>query len=248
VPHTARPGATRAAGDLLGTGLGAVMFLGSRVRGARALHPRGRVLDGVVTVRGPEGPPFGVPLLDRPAEYAALVRLSKALPSPGAAPDVLGLAVRLLGAGPGGGPVDLLYSTTPSPPVLRHVLMPVRDVTRATYSSVFPYDLGGRRGLLAAVPDRDRVPPTLADIDAAVAAGRLRFTLAAATLTGPWRPFATLELLGRPARDEDICFEVNEHVAEHLQPRGVLQRARVRAYRASQRGRRAAASSPVTLP
>ena len=61
----------------------------SRARGGWLLHPRGRTHRATVEAWG----------LLRPGRYAALVRLSKATPTPRHWPDLLGMGLRILDGG-----------------------------------------------------------------------------------------------------------------------------------------------------
>lgn len=207
--------------------------LGAAVRGARLFHPRGVVCDAVFTVT--EAQHHGVPLLDRPGEHPAVVRLSKATSTPRGLPDVLGLAVRIDDAGGEGVPLDLALATTGSRPGLRHLLAPRRDFV-TTYSSLLPYQVGTRRRLVAAVPTGPtrRVPADLAALRAAVTERPLVFQVMLAELTGPWQPVATLTLTG-PRPGADPRFDVTAHALRRFRPHGWLNRLRGPAYRASQR-------------
>ncbi|WP_433272191.1 hypothetical protein ACQPZF_15735 [Actinosynnema sp. CS-041913] len=211
----------------------ALVRLGSAMRGARLFHPRGVVFRAVFSVTGTQY--HGVPLLDEPGEHPALVRLSKAVSTPRGLPDVLGLAVRIEDAGGEGVPLDLALATTGSRAGLRHLLTPRRDFA-TTYTSLLPYQVGGRRLMLAAVPaDPARhLPVDLAELPEA--AGPLAFRLMVAEVTGPWRPVATLTLTG-PAPDVDPSFDVTAHALDRFHPDGRLNRLRGPAYRASQRAR-----------
>jgi hypothetical protein len=76
---------------------------------AKPLHPRGEVVRGRVFRRGAR-PGTGVAWLDTAGEDDVLVRRSRAIGLPGAAPDIHGLAVRV--PRPDGGYGDLLFATT----------------------------------------------------------------------------------------------------------------------------------------
>jgi len=211
--------------------------VGAALRGKRLFHPHGVVFDAVFTVSRAQR--FGVPLLDRPAEHRALVRLSKAVSTPRALPDVLGLAVRVVDADGEGSPLDLALATTGSRPVLRHLLTPRRDFA-TTFTSLLPYRVGGRTRLLAAIPaGPDRRLP----VDLAAPARTTRpitYRVAVAGPVGRWQPVATLALLGPCRGGEDPAFDVVAHALDRLHPHGRLNRLRGPTYRASQRARGAA--------
>jgi hypothetical protein len=220
--------------DRVGRGVAALARWGAARRGKRLLHPAGATFEATLTVR--EGLSYGVPLLDEPGEYRALVRLSKATATPAGWLDVLGLAVRVLDAGGPGAPLDVALSSTGRAVVLRHLLVPRRDFATTTFTSLLPYRVGGRNRYVAAVPAgiRPGVVTDLASVPAAVAARRFVWSVLVADLTGPWQPVATLEV-GRQS-DEDPRFNVVDHVVPGFAPAGWLNRLRGPAYRGSQRG------------
>jgi hypothetical protein len=208
-----------------------VVRTGATARRARLLHPHGVVFHATFTVTEPRD--HGVPLLDRPGEHPALVRLSKASSTPRALPDVLGLALRIDNAGGDGRSLDLALATTGSRPGLRHLLAPRRDFA-VLYSSLLPYQVGDRRLLVAAVPAdaSRRVPADLATLPGAVP---LVFRIAVAEPTGPWRPVATLTLTDTH-HGTDPRFDVVANALDGFRPHGWLNRLRGPAYRASRRG------------
>lgn len=213
-----------------------VAALGSAVRRARVVHPRGEVFRAVVATTGEHR--HGAALLDTPGEHAALVRLSKAVSTPAGLPDILGLAIRVHGAGADGGPLDLALATTGTAPGLRHLLVPRRDFC-AAYTSLLPYSVGGRRRMLAATPaDPARgIPADPAALVTAVTGEPLAFHLLVAGFTGPWLPAATLTLTGPDPHGADPAFDVVRNALDDLRPAGWLNRLRGPAYRGSQRGR-----------
>lgn len=114
------------------------------LRSARAFHPRGALYAGSVRVRGPGPLPQG--------EFACQVRLSKGIGTPPGAPDLLGVAVRILCEPP----VDVLCTTTlGGVGWRRQVLWPTRRWGRSTLSSLMPWRSasGERRQAVIAVAD-----------------------------------------------------------------------------------------------
>jgi hypothetical protein len=194
---------------------GAVLGVVTRLRDAKPLHPRGAVYDAVLTrqgtpagVGGAAGRHWGVPWLDEPGTDQALVRLSRSAGLPPPWPDVLGLALRVPRRD--GGLIDVLLSTTGVRPGTRHVLAPRRDPLAASYGSVVPFR--GPRGpvMLCARP-----PQHGSDADDP---GSPCLDLCAATLTGPWQPFARLRLGEQhaPDADPDIAFDPVVHAIPGL--------------------------------
>ncbi|MCZ7418713.1 phosphodiesterase [Verrucosispora sp. WMMA2121] len=216
----------------------------ARLRRGRMLHPAGRSFTGAVLVWGTPGRPTGVRLLDRPGQYPATVRLSKGTPTPGAWPDVLGLAVRIQRTT--GQPFDLLVSSSATAPVLRHLPLPRRRFA-GTYSSVMSYRTGRRRLWLAVLadPESPDLGRDLAGLSAAVAAGRPRLVLAVASAAGPWRPFGQVTIGDQLSAREDagLAFDPVGNLPEELRLAGPLAWLRQHTYRGSRRGRGATAQS-----
>jgi len=170
---------------------GTVAFrLASRVRGERAIHNRGRALTGRLTVSGGAG--TGVRLLDEPASYDVLLRLSRSVGLPSRLPDILGLAVRMVDAHGPDAHQDLLLDSTLALPLLRHLPVPRFDHLGVTYGSLFSHDVGGRRLLVGAralpgsltATTLDEVPPDVG------------LALLVATPYGPWQQVGVLRADG----------------------------------------------------
>lgn len=192
-------------------------------RDAKAFHPRGRWFDGTFSATFDPALPLPVGVTEVSG------RLSKGIGTPGALPDVLGLAFRLPG------PWDVLLSTCRA----RVLPWPARSWTSARYGCITPFRWRDRLVWLAAVPDSVRgCPAALADLP-----DELGFTL---EVGPPWRPVG--RLVARPLDvDRDLPVldpVVNRPPGLELAP-AVLARMRERAYRGSRRGR---SPDPVTAP
>lgn len=161
----------------------------SRLRGERAVHPRGRTLTGRLTVTG--GVRTGAGLLDAPGSYDVIVRFSRAAGLPEPLPDVLGLAVRIRDAHGPGADQDLLLDTTRPEPVLRRLPWPARDVLGWTYGSLLPYDVAGTALLLGARPLPGQVSTGLRALPEQVG-----LELLVATPHGPWRSWGVVRTTG----------------------------------------------------
>ncbi|MET9299894.1 phosphodiesterase [Micromonospora aurantiaca] len=215
----------------------------ARLRHARLLHPAGRTFAGETRIWGTPGPPTGVPLLDLPGRWPATIRLSKGVPTPGAWPDVLGVAVRLhRDPEP---PVDLLWSSSGAAPVLRNLPLPRRRFA-GTYTSIMPFRAGGRRLFLAVLadPESPDLGRGLAEAGAAVAADEPRLVLAVASAVGRWRPFGEVRLDDERGAAEDaaLAFDPIGNVPPGLRLAGPLARLRNDSYRGSRRARGAGLS------
>jgi hypothetical protein len=136
------------------TALARLFRVVSRLRGRRSLHPHGVGYRGRLEVAGDGRRWPGVPLLERPATYPALVRCSRSSGLPEPLPDVLGIAVKLPGAYDDGADQDLLFSSAPDRAVLRGVLFPARSFLRGVFSTLLPYRVGRRRLVLWLRPAR----------------------------------------------------------------------------------------------
>lgn len=202
--------------------------LASRLRGERAVHARGRAFSGRVDLPGGAG--TGAALLDQPGTYDAIVRFSRAVGLPPALPDVFGLAVRLVDAHGPGAPQDLLLDSTRPAPLLRRLPWPGLHPTAPLYSSLLPYDVGGRRSLLGArVLSPAPSVRSLQDLPE-----RLVLALLLATPHGPWREVGRVTTTGELPAPQGRRTQFNP--ARHgggVDPAGPFQTWRERAYPAS---------------
>jgi hypothetical protein len=182
----------------------------------------------------PGGADLGVPLLDEPGRHDCLVRFSRSLGLPDRLPDVLGVAVRVLDAHGPGHHQDLLLDSTVSPPVLRRWPLPRYDLLGALFSSLTPYELGGRRWVLGLLPDP--TAPAVRSVPDVVGRGDgARLRLAVASAHGPWREVAVLELAGAVSGGRQLRFSPDV-TGGGIRPAGWLQDLRRSAYRASHVG------------
>ncbi|MBP2336174.1 hypothetical protein JOF41_002352 [Saccharothrix coeruleofusca] len=210
----------------------------ARWRHARAVHSPGVALRGVLRATGRD--PVARLLSGGEPERDVLVRVSKGAGTPGTWPDVLGLAVRVPGGRPGG-PLDLLFDSSGSLPVLRALPLPRRNWRARPYSTVLPYRVdGGLRWIGAFPAGGERLPSSTEAFRAAAERHPVMFTLTVAEPFGRWRAVAELEVRGEPERVEWFDPMVNHHPELRPAP-GVLVRLRLAAYRGSREGRGAPA-------
>ena len=182
----------------------------SALRRARIFHPRGTARRAVVTVD--DGPHHLDALAGR---HDALVRLSRGLGIPSPAPDVLGVAIKLLGVHGRRRDQDLLLATA-----VRFVPLPRRSLRRGIASSIAPYRNRRRERFLVG--------------------GRWRgdgFDLLTARPLRRWRVVGRVELdAGAAVPDRPLRFSPWT-TGGGLVPAGWLNRARRPAYAGSQEGR-----------
>jgi hypothetical protein len=218
--------------DLAGRAVAVPLAGLTRLRGDKPMHPRGVLFTGVLHRTGPPRP-WGVAWLDELRTDRVLVRLSRGAGLPEPWPDLLGLAVRLPGGGPDGGPVDLLLSSAGRGRWTR--LVPVLRRDAATpYSSIMSYRSAVGPVRLAALPEGSGVASDPAPLAAAVGRRGLRFTLAAALEGGPWEPFARLTVAA-PVQplDPEVHVDAVLHAPPGLRADGPMARFRRPAYAAA---------------
>ncbi|MFJ5997738.1 phosphodiesterase [Streptomyces sp. NPDC092370] len=178
----------------------------------------------------------------RTRTYAATVRLSRAAGLPGRLPDGLGLAVRVQHADGVDRPLDLLLTSSGRGRITRHLPLPRADALGGPYSSLLPYRVGGRRGVLTAFPRRSGRAPVHGDpasLKRALASGPLLFDLCAESSDRPRRPFAVLTVRAPLPlrRHEGPDFDIYAHSVPGFTPGSALARTRRAAYRGSRAGR-----------
>ena len=206
----------------------AVVRSASRLRGERAIHARGRAFTATVVLPGGAG--TGAPLLDTAATYDAVVRVSRSAGLPPWLPDVYGLAVRLVDAHGPGRHQDLLLDAAQPAPLLRRLPWPRWDASTALYSSLLPYDVGGRRRLVGAVP----VPGTPAARSLDALPEQLELALLVASAHGAWREVGRVRTSGElPAPQGRQLRFTPGNTGGGLRPAGPFQEWRNRSYPAS---------------
>lgn len=209
--------------------LGAAAFrAASLLRGERAIHARGRAFTGSAVLPGGLG--CGAPLLDTAGTYDAVVRFSRSVGLPPRLPDVQGLAVRLVDAHGPGRPQDLLLDASLPAPLLRRLPWPRWDATSALYSSLLPFDVGGRRLLVGAVA----VPGTPAARSLDALPDEVELVLLLAPPHGAWREVGRIRTCGElPAPGGRRTRFSPANSGGGLRPAGPFQSWRARSYPAS---------------
>lgn len=216
----------------------------ARWRAARAVHPRGALFDARVSLTERES--ATATALGGTGDRAALVRLSKGAGTPGALPDLLGIAVR---TEVGGHVVDVLFTSGGRHGPTRRLLAPSTAWDRRPYTTLMPYSAAGSRvvlGLDPEKPDRTRgADPEAAR--AAVTVAPLAFALTERESGGRRHTIGRLVL--EVARgDERISFDPMVNAHPQLHPAPPLRKLRAWAYTGSRRGRRADPGDLSRLP
>src|SRR6476659_10760052 len=158
----------RVAGVALAAGLGLVALM----TGRKPLHAAGRTWGAELRIDVPQ-PDLGVPLLRERGVHACTARVSRAVGTPDGWWDVGGLALRIPGAGSAGQPADLLFATTGTGRVSRHLLRPVREAATRPLTTLLPTRAGERSLELLVRPAGDSDQPR-------------EYELAVSVDGGPW--------------------------------------------------------------
>lgn len=201
------------------------------LRGARAFHPNGLLLNGELqALRRDE--------LALPEEPVAVtVRMSKGAGLPGRVPDALGLAVRIPAVG--GHPWDLTFTTSGTGLVGRVLPRAARAWTAGRYSTLLPYRTKGELVWLSARAETSRhAEASLDGLRRLVTEGPVTYLVETVRANGRRNPCAKLTLhevdedSPRPAIDPML----NPPPGWELRP-GWLTGLRERAYEGSREGR-----------
>jgi hypothetical protein len=215
------------------------------VRRKKPLHPRGVLLDATVHRRGAPVR-WDAAWLDEPGEDRGIARLSRAVGLPGQVPDIMGLALAL--HGPAATRYDLLLASTGRGRLMRFVLTLRRDLTRAFYSSLFPYASASGPVLLAAVPAQaaSREVPEIPRHPSSVP---LEFRLLAAPPRGHWQDYGLLRLTARDEADPDppVSFDPVLNPLPGLRYYAPLTQLREPAYAGARRRTARAEPGPADL-
>jgi hypothetical protein len=206
------------------------------MRGARVLHPSGVGFAARLEITGAEHAEGSI--LSEREVHPAIVRLSRGAGLPGALPDVLGVALRLVDARGPGRHQDLLFASSAQSPGARHALLPgIRGFFDQFFSTLLPYRVDGAIRMIGLCPTNGGPSPRDLGRVAGIARGR-RYLLCVAGLGDPWRTVGELEI-GERLPDEVIepmRFSPWNTGAD-LRPLGPLMGFRDAAYAGSQRGR-----------
>jgi hypothetical protein len=213
----------------------------SAARGARIFHPAGAVYRARFE-RLPTAALDDVEILRDGFEHDAVIRFSRGLGVPRPLPDFLGLALRLPDVYGEGRHQDFLLATTGSRPFGNAVPLPAASFFGRAFSSLLPHHVGGETRLVGAFavdPARatGELEP-LAELEAAVTGGAVRFALALAGATTPWRPVGLLTVGSRVDPAQGAALRFNPwNTGGGIEPAWWVNRLRQPAYRGSQAGR-----------
>ncbi len=205
------------------------------------MHPTGVLCSGTLHVAGRDAA-WGVPWLDRHASYPAIVRWSHALGTPRRLPDALGLAVRVEDAGGPDRPLDLLFTSSGTGRLGRHVPLLRPDALTGAYSTLLTYRTGSASG--CSPPSRCSIRPTrhgrrCGRNSPAVPSGSGCAPPRAASPGSRSRPSPWKRSIPLP-RETTVSYDPVAHSLPGLCPAGRLNRLRDAAYAGSRRGRGAA--------
>lgn len=168
---------TRAVGGVFAVVFGSVAYVTRR----RPLHAVGTTWEAKLEVTTPL-PAASVPILEDGGVHACTVRVSRALGTPAGWWDIGGLALRLAKAGPHGGPADVLFASTGTGTLTRHLLRPVRSAAGRPMTTLLPTRVRRHSLLLALWPTSSNDAPR-------------EYELAVALDRGPWQHVGLLTLL-----------------------------------------------------
>lgn len=205
---------------------------GAALRQRRLFHPDGVLAHGVLERVAPAG--AGLPV----ASSEVVARFSKALGTPGALPDAVGLALRVATGGVAAW--DILLVSAGSGVLSRAIgLHPITAWSGTTMSTLMPLHYDGQIWWLRAriVTGIDAAGVSLSAIAEQITAGGIRVELDQARGTAAFDRLAEVTLTGL-ARSDDVSFDpvLNTAPGVELRP-GWLAGLRVRAYRGSRSGR-----------
>ena len=240
---------SRLFGAAAGAALAPWFALGSFVRHARVLHPRGVVLWGEVTI-SPGDDAWAA--LGARLEGRVLARFSGAWWKRREWPDVLGCALRFTHAQapsvkPQQGDQDLLLATirTPLTTMLAPLTTHVSDYLDNAYFGVSPFEAGALGRVKVRLRSRQTSPEfdTRSErIDAALAEGPIELVLEArpARLAAEYRPIARITLTSRVDLDQEALHFDPYLTGRQLEPAGFVHALRIPTYAASRKARAAA--------
>jgi hypothetical protein len=216
----------------------------ARLRSGRAVHTRGAVLGGTLTVDC--GSATGL-ALGHPYRRPAVVRVSKSIGLPGKIPDLLGVAVRIPTAD---GVFDVLLASVGRRGLAHLVLRPSRTWWGQPFSTVLPYRADGQQLLLGLRAEPGVGPPGAdpAAVIAAVRNGPVQFVVSEMPVGGPHRLIGRLVLEYIEETGPAVSFDPIRNALPRLHPTRPLRALREWAYTGSRRARGADPASLCSQP
>ncbi len=204
----------------------------------RPLHPAGVAFAATFVVEEPTLPELA--LFARPGRYDAAIRFSRGFGLPEPLPEILSVAVKVRDAYGPGGDQDFLLTASGDRPGLRHTFAWGRSHLAHSYSSVIPFSAAGSSVVFGAVPQAGPIAGErdLPELVRRAEQDALALTLRVATLTGPWRPLALIEVGAQlsAAEEEGLTFN-SDTTGGGIAATGWVNRLRGAAYDASARVR-----------
>lgn len=137
VPSNPLERLSNTAAGLGGNALAHVAGATAKLRQSRPLNPVGRVGTARLVIDTPEDS-YGIPLVAGLGVHSCDVRWSRAIGLPSILPDLEGFALRIDGAGEGGTTAELLFASTGTNAIGRHVLMLRRADKYGPQASILP--------------------------------------------------------------------------------------------------------------
>ncbi|MBK5222612.1 MAG: hypothetical protein JJE52_07000 [Acidimicrobiia bacterium] len=204
----------------------------ARVRHARGLHPRGVTLAGRASLTMAGRP------LTTVADSKVVVRLSRGIGLPHPWPDFNGIAIRFVDAHGAAEHLDLLLTSSFSPPRARHLIFPWSTLDGLGYSTVLTFD--GPDGTIMFRAELDGAR-TLDALDVA-REDAVHIRVMSARPDADWVDAARIQLDRVLAPDEAAAVRFDPWVTStSLVLRGLLNRLRGPAYAGSRENGRAVA-------
>jgi hypothetical protein len=202
----------------------------------RPLHPTGIAFRGELTLPS-DAPGAGLvrgTVLGEAGTRALTARFSRGFGLPEPLPEILSLGLKIHGARE----QDLLLTAGGRKPVLRHLLTGGRDHLGAHYTTILPFEAGGRRILVGVVP-RSAAAPGFDDLEHLARTSGIHLCLRVAQPLRAWRDVGEIVLRGAPLSDvqERALAFTTEQDAGGIRAVGVVNAARGGAYAAAQRVR-----------
>ncbi len=196
---TVAPALATPLGHVLAGALGLVAALTGK-----PLHAKGHTHRGILTVDAPLEH-SALPLLAERGLHPCIIRLSRAMSTPEGWWDIGGLALRIDGAGPARGPADLLFASTGTGRLGRHLLRPTRQPLQEPMSTLLPVRAGSSSMLMLVRPYGD----TTGGGSQERSGGHphpMQFQLSVGLDDGGWRPVGLIGI-GRELEDASPRFD-----------------------------------------
>lgn len=225
--------------NILQKGLATLGYLITKARKKRIFH-----FDGIAYTANVSQADIDTNILPTDSSYsgATIIRFSRGITHDSKLPDVLGVAIRLQDYYGKEEHQDILFLSTGSSSLGRHIPFPTTTFCKTLFTTILPYQVGQKRLLVGLTISSDANKSAealpLRSIQKSIEHGSVRCTVAISTTKDTWQPIATVVAQKKLSQTESDNLKFNPwNTGKSFRPFGYIHGLRREIYNQSQRGR-----------